>query len=575
MKLTKYLPLLALAALASACSEDPVLPPVEGPKATYTENTTILDLKQEYWQTSANYVSEIGLTPMGDSIIIKGTVISSDATGNIYKSLMINDGTSALTVAVNAYDLYKTYQYGQEVYINVTGLHIGGYNGLMQLGGEGTYNGQPSMTFMTEDEMTLHAQQNGFGSYEKVQPYIVDTDIPTLTAAKGSAEGLQAWQSQLVRIADVTFEDAGQQFAPGSNTNRYLKDDKGNRINLRCSSYSDFAHDVIPAGKGTVTAILSYYGSDWQLLLIDLGGLTGFDGTSQDPETPDVPEGDGNGSQEAPYTVSQLIALGNPGTSGQWATGYIVGVMNYVEGTGNVFSSTEINANSNIVIAETPTDFGTDYVAVQLPAGDVRSALNLVDNPSNMGKQVSVCGDLTKYCGIVGVKSTSAYVLDGQQGGTQPETPGTGDKYVPATDYSAGGKFIIWADDVIANAMEAGKNYSWMNVTKNVTRASDGSISASASHLYTFTPAEGGFTIQDSNGIYLYMEGTYNSFQLSTELDAANPAYIWTVTGQGDGSVKIVNNAKGKTVQYSSQYSSFGAYETVDLPLPILFQPAK
>ena len=132
-------------------------------------------------------------------------------------------------------------------------------------------------------------------------------------------------------------------------------------------------------------------------------------------ETPDTPgvETEGDGSEMNPYTVADAILLGNPGTTGKWVNGIIVGVMNYVDGTGNVFSATELTTNSNIVIAATAADFGTAYVAVQLPAGKVREDLNLVDRPGNLGKEVSVCGDLIKYCGVTGVKNTTNYNIVG------------------------------------------------------------------------------------------------------------------------------------------------------------------
>ncbi len=139
----------------------------------------------------------------------------------------------------------------------------------------------------------------------------------------------------------------------------------------------------------------------------ELGEGGGDDG-GEDPVDPNA-----KGQENNPYTVEEAIALGNPGTTAQWVTGMIVGVMNYVEGTGNVFSATELTTNSNIVIASTTEDFGTNIVAVQLPAGKIREDLNLVDRPGNLGKEVSVCGDLIKYCGVTGVKNTTNYTIVG------------------------------------------------------------------------------------------------------------------------------------------------------------------
>lgn len=139
--------------------------------------------------------------------------------------------------------------------------------------------------------------------------------------------------------------------------------------------------------------------------------LDGQGGETPTPPTPSDTEGDG--TEFNPFTVADVIKLNNNGATAQWVSGTIVGVMNYVEGTGNVFSSTELTTNSNLVIAATTADYGTNYVCVQLPAGKIREDLNLVDRPGNVGKEVSVCGDLAKYCGVHGVKNTSAYHITG------------------------------------------------------------------------------------------------------------------------------------------------------------------
>ena len=53
-----------------------------------------------------------------------------------------------------------------------------------------------------------------------------------------------------------------------------------------------------------------------------------------------------------------------------------------------------------------------DAKVVELPAGKVRQALNLVDHPELIGKRVKVKGDLVdKYFGTVGLKSTTDYEM--------------------------------------------------------------------------------------------------------------------------------------------------------------------
>ncbi len=157
-----------------------------------------------------------------------------------------------------------------------------------------------------------------------------------------------------------------------------------------------------------------------------------------DPVDPvDPAETVGKGTAESPYTVADVIALNNPGTEA-WVKGYIVGCYNYVGESGqgtNVFSATELTTSTNIAIAATPTNYGTNYIAVQLPnKGDIRSALNLVDNAGNFGKEVAVKGTLTGYISTQGVRNTSDYTLNGQTP-VEPQVPteGPGSKDQPYT----------------------------------------------------------------------------------------------------------------------------------------------
>lgn len=571
MKFLKYLSFAALASIMASCSEEPVLPPVY----QFTPNTSILELKQAYWQTDGDYVSTVGLTDKNEPIVFKGRVVSSDEAGNVYKSIIVSDGTAAITIAVNKTNTYKSYSYGQEVLVNASYLKIGGFKGLMQLGGETTSGSTSTMTFMASDSLAIHVHQTGQADPAAVKPIL--TDIAEITNAKATAEGMMLWQSQLVKIEGLTFENPGQEFAPNKqNTNRYLKDANGNRINLRCSGYSSFASSKIPSGTGSVTAILSYYGSDWQLLLNDLNGLEGFDG-SDNPGGPDEPTpgpepgpGEGDGTQDAPYTVGQTIAMGNPGTTA-WVKGYIVGVMNYVEGSGNVFSATELTTNTNIVIAATAADYGTSYVAVQLPVGDLRTALNLVDHADNLGKEVAIQGSLEKYCGITGVKASTAAVLDGKPVGTPSEPAGDAKVFTVASEIVSGTAYVLWTDNKVSQPMPSSA-YSWLTVASANLEA-DGSLKTSEANAYTFTKHDQGWTIQDSHGTYLYMQGTYNSFQLGTSLDASNSAYFWNIAPGADGRFEIINASNDKLIQYSSQYNSYGAYtDRTTGTLPYLYK---
>lgn len=252
----------------TGCDDDFDCPPVIIPEATIEANTTILELKQAYWQDgSTDYMTTIGQTAEGEHVIIAGRVISNDAEGNVYQRVILEDATSAITVRVYASDLFESYHYGQEVVMDVTGLKIGTYRGLQMIGVE--YNG--SVGGMDLDEMKSRAQVNGLPQTDKVVSYPVT--IADLTGGKGNQEYLMTWQTRLVKLENVTFEGGGEKTfgTPGAQnyTTTKLKDAAGNTIDVSTSNRCDFAGTYLPAGTGTVTAILSYFGSNWQLVLND------------------------------------------------------------------------------------------------------------------------------------------------------------------------------------------------------------------------------------------------------------------------------------------------------------------
>lgn len=251
-----------------------------------------------------------------------------------------------------------------------------------------------------------------------------------------------------------------------------------------------------------------------------------------------------------------------------WATGYIVGcvVTTDTDFTANVRTSVfeaPFGSVSNILLASDPEE--TDYskcIALQLPSGNVRSSLNLSDNPSNKGRLVTVHGYIDKYLGIPGMRSVDGFNW-GSEGipGMEPTlfhkvssiTSGKG--YAIAVNNSGS-----WS---VARPADAGANYGWLYVA-GVTPSGD-VIKSDAANAFMFTesPTPGQYYILDSYGRYLYMEGSFNSFQLSTTLNASNANYLWQPVANADGTWNITNVGNSKVVQYYIEKSSFGAYPTI------------
>ena len=108
--------------------------------------------------------------------------------------------------------------------------------------------------------------------------------------------------------------------------------------------------------------------------------------------------------------LSVADARKSVGQNDVWVCGYIVG--------GDLTSTSAsfkvpFESQTNILLGpKANTKDKNSCVSVQLPSGDVREKLNLVDNPGILGRRVCLKGDIVEsYYGIPGVKNTSEYKL--------------------------------------------------------------------------------------------------------------------------------------------------------------------
>lgn len=108
--------------------------------------------------------------------------------------------------------------------------------------------------------------------------------------------------------------------------------------------------------------------------------------------------------------ISVAQAAENVGRDDVWVSGFIVG--------GDLTSANAsfeppFKSASNILLGPRSTvSSRNSCIAVQLPSGDVRDALNLALNPEMLGRLVCLKGDIeSSYYGLVGLKNVSDFVL--------------------------------------------------------------------------------------------------------------------------------------------------------------------
>lgn len=147
--------------------------------------------------------------------------------------------------------------------------------------------------------------------------------------------------------------------------------------------------------------------------------------------------------------------------------------------------------------------------------------------------------------------------------GEVPDTPEIKNyKFTKATSIESGKQYAIFVNGKVATPITS--NYGYLRTT-DVTLA-DGVFETLADNAFTFTASGDGFTIRQNDGRYLYMKGTYNSFNVDAE---AVEGSLWKAEIK-DGNAVITNVAMGKTMYFSQEYGNIGAYaEATEDNLPV------
>ena len=135
---TKIIPFIALIFLVNSCQQEDIfeIPNSLGNEENASLSTLMstIDAGQKSL-VSIDYVKDLIVsgeaTEITSDIVIKGYVVSSDATGNFYKEFYVQDDpsspSSAIRMLVDITDSYNMYNLGREVYVDLKGLYVGEY----------------------------------------------------------------------------------------------------------------------------------------------------------------------------------------------------------------------------------------------------------------------------------------------------------------------------------------------------------------------------------------------------------------------------------------------------------------
>lgn len=276
--------ILSLTVFLTSCVQDDVYstPDLQGKCQDLTPTKTIAEVKTAFANNTATIT---------DDIIIEGYVSSSDESGNVYKTIYLQDApenpTQGLVVSVDAVSTYTSFPQGSKVYIKLKGLAFGRYGNVLQVG----YNNidpitnTPTFGRIPEKLVANHLVRS-CASKVKMVPKVITLASLTNTSTVDPLIGA------LVQINNAEFPInlLCNIYAPnGTTVNRQIVDPTmttpiNSRV-VRNSGYASFAADQLPSGNGTFVGILSKFNSDYQFFINRVSDLN-MKGARLDGTTP-------------------------------------------------------------------------------------------------------------------------------------------------------------------------------------------------------------------------------------------------------------------------------------------------
>ncbi len=228
--------------------------------------------QEENITTNATISDVLAVSPSGEikqittDMVFSGYVISSDEHGNFYTTLVLQDSpdnpTAGISIAVDKRDMYTEFPVGKKVYVKAKGLFVGKDHDVYKLG-------------------TAYTLTHGGIGIGRISPHqIPDRLIPSCDAPSeivpkevDMTNFSYTDINTLVKFTNVQFDQSDlcstYAYDGVSGVNKTIVDCAGRDIILRNSGYADFARQKVPAGNGTIVAVLSKYNSDFQLFIRD------------------------------------------------------------------------------------------------------------------------------------------------------------------------------------------------------------------------------------------------------------------------------------------------------------------
>ncbi|MDZ7612506.1 MAG: DUF5689 domain-containing protein [Flavobacteriaceae bacterium] len=251
------------------------LPEPENEEPDIAVNANIQSLKGAFLQSGLEVLS----FQKNEETIIEGYVISSDAAGNFYKNLIIQDEpenpTAGIEILIDQSDYYTKFNFGRKVFLKLAGLSMTNNNGNYTLG------------YLISDEVTAIPSA-------MIDQYLVRSSGTEKIIPK-TKELTQITENDIntyISLENMQFSDRefGKTYS-GEKYDQYTGDREIVQCNnqlttlLSTSTYASFKSSLISEKKGTLEAVLrkDYYGEKYILVINDPASISFDENERCDP----------------------------------------------------------------------------------------------------------------------------------------------------------------------------------------------------------------------------------------------------------------------------------------------------
>lgn len=264
-----FLSVLLIAFTITSCVKDGDfnVPNIIVEEPNITANSSVLAIKtalEQEFNSSGNVVYTF-YENKENPTYIEAYVVSSDATGNFYKKLIVQDKvenpTAGVEVLLNKTSLSETYEVGRKVYIKLDGLSVS-YDDGESAGYIDPKNGIPGKYVLgildgnrVDDIPSTEIEKHIFRSatVAEIVPTIISladiTDVHINTL-------IQLPSAQIIK-SDIVKTFAGEPIDEYDGFRTVFECETEKTIQLQTSTFASFKSNLVPQGKGTFTAVLS------------------------------------------------------------------------------------------------------------------------------------------------------------------------------------------------------------------------------------------------------------------------------------------------------------------------------